>query len=77
MELRDNYHVDSGDGKSGINDDLLPGLGIPNEEFCFLVLFCDQGRDIGLEAAGAETHDDECDDETGKCPIGALNNTWD
>lgn len=66
IELRDGYHVDAGDGKGGIDDDLLPGLGIPNKEFCFPVLFGDHGRDIGFETASTDAHDDQSDDEAGE-----------
>lgn len=74
---RDGYHVYAGDGKSGVNDDLFPGLGIPNKEHCFPVLFGDQGRGIGLETSSAETHDDKSDNEAGKRSIGVLNDTRD
>lgn len=66
MGLTDGYHVDSGGGKSGINDDLLPRPGITNERLCLPVLFSDHGRDIGLEATSAKTHDDDGNDEAGK-----------
>ena len=77
MEVTDGYHVDTGGSKSRVNDDLLPGLGIPNEELCFFVLFGDQGRDSGLEAASAETHDNDGDNEAGERSIGVFNDTRD
>lgn len=56
-------HVDAGGRHDGVEDDALAGLGVADEELRTLVLLRDEGRDVRLEAARAEAHDDDGDDE--------------
>jgi hypothetical protein len=38
-------------------------------------LLCDEGGDVGLEATGAETHDDDGDDKTAEGTVGMVDDS--
>lgn len=57
----DNSH--SGGGLSGVDDDTFTRGELLDSRVLNLVLFSDEWTDVGFETSGAETHDDERNDE--------------
>lgn len=41
-----------------------------------LVLFCNEGTNVRLEATGSNTHDDESNDEACQCLLGMNDDCW-
>jgi hypothetical protein len=59
------------DGDGGIDDDALALLGGLDESLGVLVLFDDEGRDVGFDSTSAESNDDHRGDEASKVGRGA------
>lgn len=62
-------HVDLRGRHDGVDDDALAASCVADEELRALVLLSDEGRDVGLESTGTETHDDDGDDEAGQSTV--------
>jgi hypothetical protein len=58
---------------SRIHDDALPIAGFDAHLF-LRNLFGDKGRDVGLESAGSETHNEQSDDEGRKSAVWLIQN---
>ena len=59
------------DGDRGIDNDALTFLGDLDESLGVLVLFDDEGRDVGFDSTSAETNDDHRGDQASKVGRGA------
>lgn len=67
---------DAGDGDSGIANDALASLLVDNDtKLGSPVLLSDQGRDVRLESASAETKSDDTQDEGGNS-LASVEHDW-
>ena len=64
-------HVDPLIGQGGADNDSLSRFqNLLPELSC--VLLSHQGGDVGFDSAGAETHDEDCDDQTTERSLGVF-----
>ena len=70
-------HVDLLRGHDGVDDDTLARLRVADEQLVALVLLSDERRDVRLETASTDTHNDDRDDEARKRGIGTLDDAGD
>lgn len=70
-------NVDARCGSSGINDFLLSVLPGANIRLLMFVLFGDEGRDVRLETAGTDPHNDETNGENTHGDLGLDNDRRD
>lgn len=68
--------VDSGGGDGRVDNDALSGLEGPDVHVLVGDLLGDERRDVGLETTGADTHDDQTDDEAAQRRVSVGHDGW-
>lgn len=66
------YHVDTGDGDCGVNDDTLARWEGDKVRFCVVHLVGNKGRDVRLETTSTSTHDEHGDNQASEGAVGVL-----